>query len=153
MNRYIPFSAVSSAEQPSSPYAIQRPDPAFVLSNPEFAEKQVLLPVFSIQGEAIGSELAGLWFHFLVQPVYMDTVDFRLNAQNQYELLKLNGKAAEELTEEDLEEAATEMEEAFSETDDTREFLLPEESYQSEYSWNKGDFEIQILQPNWLQSK
>ncbi|MBN9283184.1 MULTISPECIES: hypothetical protein [unclassified Flavobacterium] len=89
------------------------PKPADVLAEPEHFEQQILLPQYSIPGHFIKPEFTGLVFHFIVTPVFLDYADFRLTADNKYEIVSYSETPISDFDEKFLKWCADEMEDNF----------------------------------------
>jgi len=130
--------------------AILYPDAKTLLTQPQYVdEHRTLMPAASIKGRVIRAEFADLIFHFLVAPVDKDYVDFRLTDDNRYELLCINEEFIASLSEEYLNDAAEEMEDAFDEREDPRPMKFVRSTDENPRGVILG---LQVADPCWCQA-
>jgi hypothetical protein len=147
MNNELNFKAASEPIDIANAI-VGFPKPESVLQNAVYFEKGIIMPQYSVHGHLIGTEYAGLCFHFMVTPVFLNYADFRLTEDNQYELLCFDGDAVADFTEEDIADAAQEMEEAFDGYEDEQSYFVV---YNPDSEYVSSDLKIGTHEPVWCQ--
>lgn len=108
----IGLRQIDKPEDPSK-VIVSFPKPADVLAEPKHFDQEILLPQYSIPGDVIKPEFADLIFHFIVTPVFLDYADFRLTADNKYEIVSYSETPIANFDEEFIEWCADEMSDNF----------------------------------------
>ncbi len=148
MQQFLNFKATSEATK-STDELVNFPNAESVLADTKYFDCKILLPKYSFAGEIINAAYSGLQFHFVVAPIFIDCVDFRLNAENKYELLRFDKQAATDFSDDYMNRAAREMEEAFDEFEDKPSFYT---LYDDTGEYVSGKVKLKIDEPCWCQS-
>lgn len=107
---------------------INYPEPAQVMTNTQYFDQKIILPRYTFPGHLIKEEYNGLAFHYIATPSFLEYADFRLTADNKYELLSFDGKPVEEFSEEFLKECIKGMEDNFEGAKDVPEYQVLNEN-------------------------
>jgi hypothetical protein len=148
MNKFLYFKTTSEAIDAANTL-VDFPIPATVLQNPIYFDHRIILPKYSFEGGLIAKKYSKLRFHFMVIPVFLDYVDFRLTDDNKYELLRFNDDAVSDFTEKDIQRAAREMEEAFDDYENEPSYYT---GYNPGSEYISDKVKIGASEPVWCQS-
>ncbi|WP_347066720.1 hypothetical protein [Flavobacterium sp. WV_118_3] len=118
---------------------ISFPKPADVLAEPKHFEQRILLPQYSIPGSIIKPEFADVVFHFIVTPVFLDYADFRLTADNKYEIVSYSETPISNFDEKFLKWCANDMEDNFDGYEDEPTYFEVDKSVKSESIYKGGE--------------
>ncbi len=124
------------------------PNPAETLTDASLVEKRLLLPKYSFPGHLIDEAYTGLKFHFIVAPIFVDFIDFRLTPDNKYELLSFDDRAFADFTDDYITDVADEMDEAFDGFEDVPSYYT---LYNEDDEYVSDRVELKIDEPAWCQ--
>lgn len=125
-------------------------DPGSVLTDPSHFDRKILLPKYSFPGLTVDRKYEGLTFHFVLMPVFNTLIDFRLTADNRYEVLRFDEVEPKDFTDDFATHCESEMDTYFDEVEEKPRFLTVDpksDEYNSlclsigtEPFWDQSDF-------------
>ncbi|MDR6919740.1 hypothetical protein [Chryseobacterium sp. 2987] len=125
-------------------------DPGSVLTDPSHFERRILLPKYSFPGLTIDRKYEGLAFHFVLMPVFNTLIDFRLTADNKYDVLRFDDLEPKDFTDDFAIHCESEMDTYFDEVDEKSRFFIVDRNADSyddlclaigtEPFWDQSDF-------------